>query len=343
MKVAILTDMHWLYKKNSQIYFKYFMKFYSNIFFPYLEEHNITTIIDLGDTTDDRKNLDIWGIHQMKKNFYDKLKEYTMHMLVGNHQTYYKNTNEINTPSVILKEYDNITIHPEITTINIDGRYIDLIPWINPENFDSVKQYIQKSTSEIALAHLEVNGATMVPGILCTHGTDPIIFSKYSKVLSGHLHFRHQYNNIFYIGNISQLHRGDEGAIRGFAVLDTETLAVEYINNPYKLFKSIVYDDSITDYAEVSVEEYRETYVKIYVENASDVVTYDIFLSKLYEVSHDVKIIEKSTNIHTTGISIDVENTNTIDLFSEYLDTMNITNTDEMKSIIHQIYTEATL
>ena len=50
MKVAIITDQHFGCRKNSKLFHDYFLKFYNDIFFPYLEENNITTIIDMGDT-----------------------------------------------------------------------------------------------------------------------------------------------------------------------------------------------------------------------------------------------------------------------------------------------------
>lgn len=344
MKILILTDQHFMYKKSSKIYMDYMLKFYNNVLFPYIENNNISIIIDCGDTTDNRKFLELDGIYRMKTEYYDKLKHCTIHTIVGNHQTFYKNSNYINTPELILKEYENITVYPEITTINIDELDIDLIPWINENNFESTQQYINQSTSKIAIGHLEITSATMFPGHFVKNGTDPILFEKYSKVLSGHLHFRHQIKNIYYIGNVCQLNRGDEGAIRGFAVLDTDTLKVEYVNNPYKLFKTIYYNDSINDYNNFDILEYQDTFTKLVVEERNDICTYDVLVSKLYEVCHELKIIEKNIvdNLIYSN-TIDIEQQDTITVFSEYIDSMNIDNVDELKSIIRGVYAEASL
>lgn len=344
MRIAIITDQHFGIRRSSDIYWNYMFKFYDNIFFPYLKKNGINTIVNMGDTTDDRKQLSLDTIYKMKTKYYDKLTDYTIHTLVGNHCTFYKDSNKINSPSLVLKEYDNVKVYSECSTITIDNRKIDMIPWITSDNFESTKEFINNSKSEIALGHLEANGATMFPGHTVSHGTDPIIFKKYVKVVSGHLHFRHQFENIYYIGNPYELNTGDIGATRGFAVLDTDTLNLEYVNNPYKLFKTIYYDDVTTDYnnpLEFNPLDYAHTFTRLVVQQKHDLCTYDTVVTKLYAVAHELKIIEK--NIIDEMVyddSVDVEQQDTITLFSNYLDEMKLENAEELKSIIKGIYSE---
>ena len=58
----------------------------------------------------------------------------TVHTIVGNHTAYYKDTNEVNTVELLLKEYDNVEVYAEPTTVNIGGLDILMLPWINEEN-----------------------------------------------------------------------------------------------------------------------------------------------------------------------------------------------------------------
>ena len=55
MKIALITDLHFGARNDNQGFANYFQRFYSQIFFPYLKEHNIDTVVDLGDTFDRRK------------------------------------------------------------------------------------------------------------------------------------------------------------------------------------------------------------------------------------------------------------------------------------------------
>ena len=55
MKIALLNDTHFGARNDSLIFDDFFHKFYNEIFFPYLKEHNIKTLIHLGDVVDRRK------------------------------------------------------------------------------------------------------------------------------------------------------------------------------------------------------------------------------------------------------------------------------------------------
>ena len=147
MKIAIITDQHFGARKNSKLFHDYFLRFYNDVFFPTLEEQGITTIVDMGDTFDSRKGIDFSALSWAKNNYYDKLKDYTIHTIVGNHTAYYKNTNEVNAIDLLLREYKNVKIYSETTTIKLGDLNILLVPWINSEN--------EKSTLGLG-AHTEI-------------------------------------------------------------------------------------------------------------------------------------------------------------------------------------------
>ena len=98
MKVAIITDTHFGARKGSQVFHEFFQKFYDDIFFPTLEERGIKACIHMGDAFDNRKNIDLWALNWARKNVYYKFKKLgvKVYQLVGNHDVYYKKTNEIN-------------------------------------------------------------------------------------------------------------------------------------------------------------------------------------------------------------------------------------------------------
>ena len=57
MKVAIITDMHLGVRGDSKVFLDHQEKFFNEVFFPHLDEHNIKTVLDLGDTFDRRKYI----------------------------------------------------------------------------------------------------------------------------------------------------------------------------------------------------------------------------------------------------------------------------------------------
>ena len=80
MKIAIITDQHFGFKKGSKHFHSYFRKFYDNIFFPTLKERGITTVIDMGDTFDSRKGIDLYSFLQ-KGQVLDILNHFSIHFL----------------------------------------------------------------------------------------------------------------------------------------------------------------------------------------------------------------------------------------------------------------------
>ena len=98
MKIALITDTHFGARNDNPAYANYFFKFYNNVFFPYLKEHNIKTCIHLGDIVDRRKFINFKTAHDFRNNFMKRLWEEKIdtHIIICNHDTYYKNTNELN-------------------------------------------------------------------------------------------------------------------------------------------------------------------------------------------------------------------------------------------------------
>ena len=98
MKIALLNDTHFGVRNDSPAFLEYQVKFYEEQFFPYLEENNITTLIHLGDVTDRRKFINFKTASVFREKFFKRLWDMKIdtHIIIGNHDTYYKNTNEVN-------------------------------------------------------------------------------------------------------------------------------------------------------------------------------------------------------------------------------------------------------
>ena len=255
MKIAIITDQHFGARKNSKLFHDYFLKFYEDVFFPTLEKEGITTIIDMGDTFDSRKGIDFAALSWAKNNYFDRLKDYKIHTIVGNHTAYYKNTNDINAIDLLLREYKNISIYSEATEIKIDNLGILLVPWINQQNEEHTIKTIKKTKCPVAMGHLELNGFIVTQQVIMDHGFDVKHFKKFDKVYSGHFHKRSNQGEIYYLGNPYEIYWNDVNETRGFHIFDTETLEHTPINNPHRLFYKIFYED--TNHQTFDTREYE--------------------------------------------------------------------------------------
>ena len=97
MKVAILNDTHCGTRNSSDIFLNYQERFYTEIFFPYLKENGINNILHLGDYYEHRKFVNFKALHQNRKHFLEPMRDLgiTMDIIPGNHDVYFKNTNEL--------------------------------------------------------------------------------------------------------------------------------------------------------------------------------------------------------------------------------------------------------
>ena len=340
MKIAIITDTHYGARKGADYIHSYFKKFYDNIFFPYLEKNNIDTIIHMGDMFDSRKSIDYQSLEWSKRVVFEPLKKYKVHAITGNHDAYYKNTNKVNSPELLLKDYDNIITYSKPTEINIGGLDILLLPWINSENFEESKEFIDNSKSKIAMGHLEINGFKATRGHMMEDGMDVSIFSKFEKVYSGHFHTRSTDGKIYYLGNPYEMYWNDVNDKRGFHIFDTETLTHTPINNPYKLFYNIYYED--TPHQTFDSTEYTNKLVKVIVRKKTNTKQFERFIDKLYSSNvQDLKIIENFVIQENENFEIDEEE-NTLSILNRYIDESEFEyDKNIIKGIFQDLYRQA--
>ena len=341
MKVAILTDTHYGARKGSNHLHDYFELFYANVFFPALEEHGVTTVIHMGDAFDSRKSIDYQSLEWAKRVVFEPLRGYETHMIVGNHDCYYKNTNNVNSPDLLLKTYPNIKTYSSPTNTQVGGIDVTFIPWICSENYDETMKVIQKSKAKIAMGHLELQGFRVNQNLLMEdHGLDPDIFAKFQKVFSGHYHTRSDNGSIFYLGNTYEMYWSDVNDVRGFHIFDTETLEHTPINNPYKLFYNIYYED--TPYQTFNTEEYKNKLVKLIVRKKTKPKSFEIFVDKLYSSGvQDLKIVENFSIPENEEFEVDEEE-NTISILNRYIEDSEVSfDKTIVKGILQEIYQKA--
>ena len=260
MKLAILNDTHCGIRNSSDIFMQYQESFYNDIFFPYLLENNITQILHLGDYYDNRKTVNFKALHHNRKIFLEKLREYgiTMDIILGNHDCYFKNTNDLNSLKELLGHYMNeVNIIEEPRIMNYDGCKIGLIPWINPENEKEYLKFIKNCKTEIIGAHLELTGFEMDRGLECRDGMSPTHFEKFEMVLTGHFHAKSTRGNIYYLGSQMEFYWNDCHDKKYFHIFDTDTRELTPILNPLTIHQKIYYDcDKIDVLQELSYIDY---------------------------------------------------------------------------------------
>jgi DNA repair exonuclease SbcCD nuclease subunit len=349
VKIAILNDTHFGARGDSQVFLNYFIKFFDEVFFPYLKEHNIKMIIHAGDFMDRRKFVNFNVLNHVHDRFISVLhdNDIKMHCILGNHDVYYRNTNRVNSLQELFR--NDIIIYDEPQVVNFDGLDVAFLPWVNKENYDESVRFIKTANAPILIGHLELEGYQVMRGVdfksVSGNGMDPSLFRRYEKVLSGHFHCRQERDNIQYLGTQYQITFSDLMEQKGFHILDTETREVEFVPNPFKMFVELNYNDEggPLDLDKSDYTHLKDTYVRVVVEHKEHSYSFDRFIDRLYTVGvSKITIVEEGLDISDDDEELIDLAQDTVTLINNEVDGLEeVKNKNKMKKLIKDLYMES--
>ena len=337
-------------RSDSKTFLEHQAKFFGEMFFPYLEQNNIDTIIHLGDIFDRRKYINFYTLKRSKEFFFDELKKRNieMHAILGNHDTFFTTTNEVNSVALLLTEYDNIHIYEdEVIHLDFGSTKFALCPWLTKENTEKNLSLLKNSSAQILCGHFDMKGFEMMKGIVSDHGLDYKTFDHFEAVYSGHYHHQSQYGNVKYLGAQYEMNWSDYGCKKGFHIIDTETRELTFVENDNRIYHKINYDDvdlAIDDIASLDTSALKDCYVKIVVKNRTNPYLYDLFLNRLNECgAADIKTVEDNLNLSESGVEEMLEEAkDTKDILHSYIDAVETTiDKTKIKKVVDQLYLEA--
>jgi hypothetical protein len=344
-KIVILGDTHFGVRNDSVNFHRYYEKFYTDIFFPYIDKHEIKFVFQLGDLFDRRKYINFNTLAECKNYFFDKIakRDVTFLTFLGNHDIFWKESLKVSSSDLLLREYLNIHVVDKPMTVPVGKTKIDLIPWICKENEEEVYHYINNSKADLCFGHFEIAGFPMYKGMHSEEGLSHEMFAKYERVLSGHYHTRSKAENIEYVGTPYEMTWQDAYDPRGFSVFDTETRELEFIQNPYTIHEKITYDDLNKDPVDLTTIDIKNKYVKIVVVNKTDLYKFDLFMNKIYTMeAQEIKVIEDFSEFNEGSVDEAIDLEDTLDILSNYVDSVHTTEDKEkIKNILKELYVEA--
>ena len=351
MKVALVTDQHFGARNDSVRVHDYFEKFYDEVFFPYIDENGIDTIIDLGDTFDRRKYISFNSLKRAKEMFFQKCQDRNiqLHVIVGNHDAYYKNTLEVNSVDLLLEEYDNIKTYVEPEVIEVGGCEIMLVPWICDQNEEKTFVMADKTSAQVLFGHLELAGYEMYKGGIIDHGISDQWLRKFDLVCSGHYHHKSQNGCINYLGTAYEITWSDYNDQKGFHIFDTTTRSLEFIENPHKLFHKVWYDDANLDMTGLlkqceQFEDFKGCSIKVIIKNKDNPMLFDLFMEKL-EAADPMTIQVVTDHLHLDledDADIVDEAEDTLTILDSYVDGLEIKNDkQDLQLLLRSLYDEA--
>jgi predicted phosphodiesterase len=319
-------------------------RFLDNVFFPYLKEHRIQNVVHLGDLVDRRKYVNIVTAKRLREDFLEPLALLVpnVYFIMGNHDTYFKDTNSVNSMNELLGDRFSV-IENDALLLGAKGIDILVVPWICTENRESIMTTIAETEAPVCFGHFEISGFEMNRGTVVNHGLDASIFDRFDVVCSGHFHHRSTNGSIFYLGSPCEFTWADYDDPKGFHVFDTETRELEFIRNPDRMFHKIFYDDLAAVPTTVD-DTYRGKIVKVVVISKTDTARFDAFMNELDEVGPlSVEVVEDHANLDVeVDDEILAQTDSTFSLISDYVDKKGPeVDKDRVKKILTELYAEA--
>lgn len=350
MKVAVITDTHWGARADSREFLNHMVQFYRKIFFPELQERGIQTILHLGDIMEHRKFVNYVTLNALRKEFIERSSELGIgiHILVGNHDIPYRNTNEVNAMREIFGKHNHVKLYWEPEEIEIESARILMMPWINSSNQERCFEAMKRSKAECMFGHLHIRGFEMHRGVPAHDGFAPDLFKKFQVVASGHFHKKSHYYNIQYLGAPYEMTWSDYNCPRGFHIFDTETLEFEYIRNPMHMFNKVFYSDDNDEKKELlanaKYDYLKDSYVKVVVRAKDDPFLFDTIMTRIYAANPiDVVVVDDHRNMQAMSeADILNETEDTLTILHDYVETIS-TQVDkiELDNLLKSLYNEA--
>lgn len=338
MSVAVIGDLHFGMRITDDRFIDYQVAEWLK-FVDYCKKSDIKTIVQLGDFFDNRSYISVKILNIILNELLEN--DIKMWILVGNHDTLFKNTVEVNTPDLIFRRHPNVRVVDEAREITLDGTPFLFVPWINKENIAHTKQVVKESTAQYAFGHLELNGFEMTNGIECKDKMSPALFKKFKKVMTGHFHLVQEKKNIHYLGSFYQTTWADCGDQKFAYMLTPRPFELTPVPMARPIFKKIYLteDKPITP---DHVDSATDSYVKIYL-NYKMKAKDEKLLTKLQEGAIKCDVVDMRLLLEAPGDE-EVENEDFLEIFDGFMELQDELDADLKEGVtrlIKKTYNEA--
>ncbi len=245
-KQYLLTDLHFGMRNNSLEYkaiLEESLQFFLTTANPNKLEDDLIITGDIFHTNESTNNMILdFAISQFKilSSAFRQI-----HVLVGNHDIYYKDRNDVTPIKILEHTCDNIKVYytPEVITIN--NTPCLMLPWVS--DYDKANQIIEDDNSGHIFLHADINNCLYASGVKISHGVSDVLLRKYKGVYAGHIHTKGGY----YLGTLHHHDSSDVNTIRGYHYLNEDfdlvfvenTIAPRYISLSSIAFENMTQEE----------------------------------------------------------------------------------------------------
>lgn len=275
-KICLIGDTHFGRKAEHPLIKKHIKEGQRDFFDHLINELNyrgIKTVLFTGDVHDTRININVEALVTTKRLFQTKMKDFDIHIILGNHDMYYENDYDI-TSLELFEDIPNVTVYRDgVQVKEFLGKKWYMFPWIINSREEKVVEFLNKMSEKsrevrqnrVLFGHFEMFGINMEGKSYSTFGLDPNLYmNAASNVFSGHYHGQSHTkkgdDNLYYLGSPYPMTFANANQSHGVWILD-ENMEIEYLENNISPRFIDVWDTDDID----SIETLENSFVRLYI------------------------------------------------------------------------------
>lgn len=308
-----------------------------------LLEKNIKDIVISGDLFHYRDEIAV-NTMQVVTKMLNMWKNFNIILLVGNHDSYYKDRVDVNSLS-ILSGWENITVFDRAEMVHAFNRKLLFCPWGT--------RVEEMQPCDIMFGHFEIESFKMNQYKVCTEGVrSKDLLKNAPLVITGHFHLRDErkYKNgtVLYLGNPFQMDFGDVDGTKGYYLLDIKTGSYDFYENNLSPKHKKIYLSKLVKYPGITDDVKKmfvNNIVKFIVDKHISPDEIDLLLTKFseldpisintdYEINFNKFGIDEQDEVNISGIDI-------AEAIEEFINMLDVENKSELISETLELYNKS--
>jgi len=304
---------------------------------------NIKDIVISGDLFHYRDEIAV-NTMQVVTKMLNMWKNFNIILLVGNHDSYYKDRVDVNSLS-ILSGWNNITVFDRVEMVHAFNRKLLFCPWGT--------RVEEMQPCDIMFGHFEIESFKMNQYKVCTEGVrSKDLLKNAPLVITGHFHLRDErkYKNgtVLYLGNPFQMDFGDVDGTKGYYLLDIKTGSYDFYENNLSPKHKKIYLSKLVKYPGITDDVKKmfvNNIVKFIVDKHISPDEIDLLLTKFseldpisintdYEINFNKFGIDEQDEVNISGIDI-------AEAIEEFINMLDVENKSELISETLELYNKS--
>lgn len=265
-RIWMITDTHFGVRNSSLEWMEIIKEYFNDFFIPLLrkEKKEGDILVHLGDVFDSRQSLNLLVMNEGISIFEQISKIMPIVIILGNHDIYKKNTNDINSVK-ILKWIPNIKVCEEPEVILASGKKLLMMPW--RANHQEESTCIKQNSADFLFCHTDVQGLKFNKSTEVQEGISFEDIKHFRKVFSGHIHYSQNRGNFRMLGCPYSLTRSDINNEKGVWRFDIESEKEDFFPNNYSpKFIRIMFEKVLEMEENDAKELFKNNFVDILVD-----------------------------------------------------------------------------